>query len=85
MANDTLTIHRDDLSSLMRGKYVTYTGRLASMGHDDFVEIVEAHGGRYGPGAEVSRLSEVNSAYRWHHPFTTAARVRPLGRSGGMG
>ena len=55
MANDTLTIHRDDLSSLMRGKYVTYTGRLASMGHDDFVEIVEAHGGRYGPGAKLPR------------------------------
>jgi tetratricopeptide (TPR) repeat protein len=54
MTTNTPTIQRppgQDLSGVIRGKYVTYTGRLASMTHEDFVEVVEAHGGRYGPSA----------------------------------
>jgi tetratricopeptide (TPR) repeat protein len=55
MVSSTATIPGQDLSTLIKGRYVTYAGRLASMGHDDFVEIVEAHGGRYAPSGKLGR------------------------------
>jgi tetratricopeptide (TPR) repeat protein len=36
-----------DLAALIRNKAVTYVGHLATMTHEQFVEIVEARGARY--------------------------------------
>jgi tetratricopeptide (TPR) repeat protein len=36
-----------DFASLLRGRSVALTGRLASMTRDDFVELIESHGARY--------------------------------------
>ncbi|HZN65300.1 MAG TPA: tetratricopeptide repeat protein [Tepidisphaeraceae bacterium] len=54
------TSDASDLRPLIRGRYVLLSGRLASMTRDEFVEIVEAHGGNFtnggprGPGAGVA-------------------------------
>src|SRR5688572_31665271 len=55
VSSTATTIPGQDLSSLIKGRYVTYTGRLGSMSHDDFVEIVEAHGGRYALSGKFGR------------------------------
>jgi len=47
-----------DVPALVRGRAVTLVGRLASMSRHEFVELVEAHGGRYALGipGEVAPL-----------------------------
>ena len=35
-------------NDLVRGHTVCYAGRLASMGHEAFVDVVTRHGGRFG-------------------------------------
>jgi tetratricopeptide (TPR) repeat protein len=47
-----------DLRQLLRGRYVTCTGRLAWLSHEQFEDVVESLGGRFthGLGAGVAAL-----------------------------
>jgi tetratricopeptide (TPR) repeat protein len=38
-----------DVAGLLRGGIVTSTGRLASMTHEEFVQLIESYGGRWSP------------------------------------
>jgi tetratricopeptide (TPR) repeat protein len=48
-----------DVRQLVRGRYVALAGRLASMTRDDFVELVEAHGGRLASGGPAAGVALV--------------------------
>ena len=38
----------DDMAARIRGRTVCYAGKLAWLTHDEFVEVVAEHGGKYG-------------------------------------
>ncbi|HEV7302455.1 MAG TPA: tetratricopeptide repeat protein [Tepidisphaeraceae bacterium] len=55
MSNDTAmaTVNTPDVPRLIRGRFVAYTGRLATMTHEQFVDVVGTYGGTYSNGVRL--------------------------------
>ena len=44
---DAVAAESPDVSSLVRGRWVTSVGRFASMSHQQFLVVIETLGGKY--------------------------------------